>query len=118
MNVLKCKRSQFRRLFTTALNYFEKNENDLSLDERISTLKLVEEKAKPMIEMEETYSEELIKIDNDQTVINNEFVESEYCIDKWRMVEYKLVSLLAEKEKSCIVKESVTQNATIRYPKL
>ncbi|XP_035219774.1 uncharacterized protein LOC118192859 [Stegodyphus dumicola] len=71
-----------------------------------------------MIEIEQTYREELIKIEKDETVINNEFDESECYIDKWRMVESKLVSLLAEKENGSVVNESLTQNATIRYPKL
>ncbi|XP_035229770.1 uncharacterized protein LOC118201729 [Stegodyphus dumicola] len=71
-----------------------------------------------MIEIEQTYKEELIKIEKDETVINNEFDESECYIDKWRMVESKLVSLLAEKENGSVVNESLTQNATIRYPKL
>ncbi|XP_035227958.1 uncharacterized protein LOC118200139 [Stegodyphus dumicola] len=71
-----------------------------------------------MIEIEQTYREELIKIEKDETVINNEFDESKCYIDKWRMVESKLVSLLAEKENGSVVNESLTQNATIRYPKL
>ncbi|GFU13974.1 uncharacterized protein NPIL_155521 [Nephila pilipes] len=118
IDVLKCKRYQIRRLLTRALNYFKKNENDLSLDERISNLKLVEEKAKSKIEIEESYREKLIKIDNDETVINNEFDEFECYIDKWKMVECKLVSLLAEKENSLVVNETVTHNATICYSKL
>ncbi|GBN37717.1 hypothetical protein AVEN_9464-1 [Araneus ventricosus] len=102
MDVLKCKRSQFRRLFTKALNDFEKSEL-LSINERILKLRLIEEKAKPMLEMEETYREELIKTENNETIINNEFDESECYIDKWRIAESKLASLLAEKDSSSVV---------------
>ncbi|GBM13243.1 hypothetical protein AVEN_61738-1, partial [Araneus ventricosus] len=120
MDVLKCKRSQFRRLFTKALNDFEKSEFDLSINERILKLRLIEEKAKPMLEMEETYREELIKTvcENNETIINNEFDESECYIDKWRIAESKLASLLAEKDSSSVVNESFNQNAVRRYPKL
>ncbi|GBM70830.1 hypothetical protein AVEN_69117-1 [Araneus ventricosus] len=118
MDALRSKRSQFRRLFTKALNDFEKSELDLSIDERILKLRLIEEKAKPMLEMEETYREELIKTENSKAIINNEFDESECYIDKWRIVESKLTSLLAEKDSSSVVNESFTQNAVLRYPKL
>ncbi|GBO44217.1 hypothetical protein AVEN_50304-1, partial [Araneus ventricosus] len=94
---LKSKRSQFRRLFTKALNDFEKSELDVSIDERIFKLRLIEEKTKPMLEMEETCREELIKTKNNETIINHEFDESECYIDKWRIAESKLASLLAEK---------------------
>ncbi|GBN74253.1 hypothetical protein AVEN_148710-1 [Araneus ventricosus] len=117
MDVLKSKRSQFRRLFTKALNDFEKSEL-LSINERILKLRLIEEKAKPMLDMEETYREELIKTENNETIINNEFDESECYIDKWRIAESKLVSLLAEKDSSSVVNESFNQNAVLRYPKL
>ncbi|GBO46172.1 hypothetical protein AVEN_89206-1 [Araneus ventricosus] len=96
MDVLKWKRSQFRRLFTKALNDFEMSEFDLSINKRILKLRLIEEKAKPMLEMEETYREE-IKTENNETIINNEFDESECYTDKWRIAESKLASLLAEK---------------------
>ncbi|GBL99069.1 hypothetical protein AVEN_227566-1 [Araneus ventricosus] len=118
MNVLKSKRSQFRRLFSKTLNDFKKSELDLSTDERILKLRLIEEKAKPMLEMEETYIYEVIKTENTETIINNEFDESECYIDKWRIVEYKLVSLLAEKDNSFVVNKSFTQNAVLRYSKL
>ncbi|GBO15849.1 hypothetical protein AVEN_248560-1 [Araneus ventricosus] len=118
MNVLKSNRSQFRRLFTKALNDFEKSEFDLSINERILKLRLIEEKAKPMLEMEETYREELIKTENSETIVNNEFDESECYIDKWRMAESKLASLLAEKDSSSVVNESFNENAVLRYPKL
>ncbi|GBM65945.1 hypothetical protein AVEN_152161-1 [Araneus ventricosus] len=104
MNVLKSKRSKLRRLFTKALNDFEKWEFDLSINERILKLRLIEEKAKPMLEMEETYREELIKTENSETIVNNEFDESECYIDKWRIAESKLASLLAEKDSSSVVK--------------
>ncbi|GBL75270.1 hypothetical protein AVEN_194496-1 [Araneus ventricosus] len=71
-----------------------------------------------MLEMEQTYREELIKTKNNETIINHEFHESECYIDKWRIVESKLVSLLAEKDISSVVNESVTHNAVLRYPKL
>ncbi|GBN32829.1 hypothetical protein AVEN_94650-1 [Araneus ventricosus] len=71
-----------------------------------------------MLEMEETYRKELIKTENSETIINNEFDESEYYIDKWRIVESKLASLLAEEDNSSVVYESVTQNSVLRYPKL
>ncbi|GBM36320.1 hypothetical protein AVEN_163254-1 [Araneus ventricosus] len=118
MDVLKCKRSQFRRLFSKALNDFEKSEFDLSINERILKLRLIEEKAKPMLEMEETYREELIKTENNETIINHEFDESECYIDKWRIAESKLASLLAEKDSSSVVNGSFTQIAVLRYPKL
>ncbi|GBN66954.1 hypothetical protein AVEN_113734-1 [Araneus ventricosus] len=76
---------QFRRLFTKALNGFEKSELDLSIAERILKLRLIEEKAKPMLEMEETYREELIKTESSEILINNEFDELECYIDKWRI---------------------------------
>ncbi|GBM65675.1 hypothetical protein AVEN_217663-1 [Araneus ventricosus] len=95
-----------------------RSELDLSIDERISKLRLIEEKVKPMLEMEEIYREELIKTENSKTIINNEFYESECYIDKWRIVESNLVSLLADKDNSSVVNESVTQNAVLRYPKL
>ncbi|GBL92908.1 hypothetical protein AVEN_54567-1 [Araneus ventricosus] len=62
-----------------------------------------------MLEMEETYREELIKTENNEMIINHEFDESECYIDKWRIVESKLASLF---------NVSVTQNAVFRYPKL
>ncbi|GBN95893.1 hypothetical protein AVEN_119401-1 [Araneus ventricosus] len=71
-----------------------------------------------MLEMEETYREELIKTENNETIINYEFDESECYIDKWRIAESKLVSLLAEKDSSSVVNESSNQNASLRYPKL
>ncbi|GBM85860.1 hypothetical protein AVEN_192598-1 [Araneus ventricosus] len=115
MDVLKCKRSQFGRLFTKALNDFEKSEFDLSINERILKLRLIEEKAKPMFEMEETYREELIKTENSETIVNNEFDESECYIDKWRIAESKLASLLAEEDSSSVVNESFNQNDVLRY---
>ncbi|GBN83113.1 hypothetical protein AVEN_91017-1 [Araneus ventricosus] len=71
MDVLKCKRSQLRRLFTKALNDFEKK-----------------------------------------------FDESECYIDKWRIAESKLASLLTGKYSISVVNESFNQNAVLRYPKL
>ncbi|GBN24774.1 hypothetical protein AVEN_11506-1 [Araneus ventricosus] len=118
MDVLKSKRSQFRRLFTKALNDFEKSELDLSINERILKIKLIEEKAKPMLKMEETYREELIKNENNETIINHEFDESECYIAKWRIAESKLASLLAERDSRSVVNESFNQNAILRYPKL
>ncbi|GBO33202.1 hypothetical protein AVEN_107632-1 [Araneus ventricosus] len=70
-----------------------------------------------MLEMEETYGEELIKTENSETIVNNEFDESERYIDKWRITESKLASLLAEKDSSSVVNESFNQNAVLRYPK-
>ncbi|GBN25736.1 hypothetical protein AVEN_275136-1 [Araneus ventricosus] len=61
-----------------------------------------------MLEMEETYRDELIKTENNETIINHEFDESECYIDKWRIVESKLISF----------NENFTQNAVFRYPKL
>ncbi|GBL81652.1 hypothetical protein AVEN_93439-1 [Araneus ventricosus] len=71
-----------------------------------------------MLEMEETYGEELIKTENSETIINNEFDESECFIDKWRITESKLASLLAEKDSSYVVNESFNINAVLLYPKL
>ncbi|GBN34143.1 hypothetical protein AVEN_268664-1 [Araneus ventricosus] len=71
-----------------------------------------------MLEMEETSREELIKTENNDTIINHEFDESECYIDKWRIVESKLASLLAEKDSSSVVNESFNQNAILRYTKL
>ncbi|GBN70485.1 hypothetical protein AVEN_93935-1 [Araneus ventricosus] len=68
--------------------------------------------------MEETYREELIKTENNETIINNEFDKSECYIDKWRIAESKLASLLAEKDSSSVVNESFNQNAILRNPKL
>ncbi|GBN68007.1 hypothetical protein AVEN_222814-1 [Araneus ventricosus] len=118
MDVLKCKLSQFRALFEKALNDFEKSEFDLSINERILKLRLIEEKAKPMLEMEETYREELIKTENNDTIINHEFDESECYIYKWGIAESNLASLLAEKDSSSVVNESFKQNSVLRYPKL
>ncbi|GBM72096.1 hypothetical protein AVEN_80765-1 [Araneus ventricosus] len=115
MNVLNCNKL---RLFTKALNDFEKSEFDLSINERILKLRLSEEKAKVMLEMEESYKVELIKTENNETIINNEFDESECYIDKWRISEYKLASLLAGKDSSSVDSESFIQNSALRYPKL
>ncbi|GBM89867.1 hypothetical protein AVEN_111817-1 [Araneus ventricosus] len=112
MNVLKSKRSQFSKLFIKAVN--DKNKRlSLSIDIRISKLRLIEEKEKPMLEVEETYREVLIENENNETIINNEFHQSEGYIDKWRIVESKLASLLAEKDINSVVNESFTQNAVL-----
>ncbi|KAF8778475.1 hypothetical protein HNY73_015195 [Argiope bruennichi] len=100
MEKLKNSRKQYRRLFTIAHSDFLNCENELTIEDKILKLKIVEEKAKLMVASEYEFRELLFASEETEENINNEIDISESYIDKWRILENKLHDLLDEKKRT------------------
>ncbi|XP_055932029.1 uncharacterized protein LOC129962308 [Argiope bruennichi] len=123
MEKLKNSRKQYRRLFTIAHSDFLNCENDLTIEDKILKLKIVEEKAKLMVASEYEFRELLFASEETEENINNEIDISESYIDKWRILENKLHDLLDEKKEHSSVSTvsgavSTTPSNLLHYPKI
>lgn len=124
MEALKKARTQYRRLFSKACNDFEEKELDLSDENKLLKLKIIEEKALLMIENETKIRDQLSNTAITEKELEAEFDESEIYIDRWRNFEQKFRKLsVAEKDDSTSSVSSsnvdVSQkNTLLRYPKI
>lgn len=120
MEKLKANRKQVRRLFTRACNDFDKEESLLENEDKISKLKLIESKAKLMLAAEEEVKQALlIECDNEEE-LDKEIDESENYIDRWRLLEIKLIGLLQLPKESSLVDGNMnaSYSTLLHYPKI
>lgn len=119
MEAAKRNRTQQRRLFSKACNEFDAEEANLEISDKIIKLRVIEEKATIMINSEENVKQFLFSEDVEDSVIEREIDESETYIDRWRLLQLKLMQLSLSNKEDVFSNCSIPQpNVLLRYPKI
>ncbi|GFS75427.1 hypothetical protein NPIL_219261 [Nephila pilipes] len=107
MEIAKKNRAHQRRLFTKACNEFDAKEAGLETSDKLIKLKIIEKKAILMINVEENVKQLLFSENVADAVINKEIDDSESYIDRWRLLQFKLLHL------SVSEREEVSSNCSV-----
>ncbi|XP_054713435.1 uncharacterized protein LOC129222897 [Uloborus diversus] len=123
MEKVKASRKQYRRLFMIASNDFYKTKAELSSEDKISKLKVIEDKAKLMLASEYEFRELLFASQETEKIIEEEIDASEGYIDKWRILENEFGDFINEKNahselSTDIGAASTVHNNFLHYPKI